>query len=144
MLKTRKMREIKKSHRDALWIQGYILATSFVNMYEHEPKGDLLFIKQCLNNITHDFCTKKINVKQEVTKAWKHFEKIGELKEINISSLTFVIQLVIKNPMAQKFRLMTDAAIRLNKEHIFSKDMEIINSKKVVNSFYFGRSLNEH
>lgn len=119
-------------------VRGYILATSFINMYaeEHEIVGELVPIRATLNATVAKYIRKnKINIMREVTKSWDYFTKaVGE--SYTVSVLTFCLQLIIKNPDKDKNKQLTALAMRLNQEHLFSKDEEIKNAKALINKFY--------
>lgn len=119
-------------------VRGYILATSFLNMYaeEHEIVGDLIPIRATLNAIVNRYVNRsKVNILKEVEKTWEYFSNcVGE--EYTVSVLTFCLQLIIKNPDRDKYKMLTSLALKLNKEHLFSKDEEVRNAKLLINKFY--------
>jgi hypothetical protein len=116
--------------------QGYLLATGMLNIYFDENKNvtkDLLAVRKDLKKITKSLVSKNIDLKNELKKAWDFFEENSE--NTSVSVLSFALQLVIKNPIVLD-KFLTERCWKLSKEHMFSKDNEITNSKVLVNKFY--------
>ena len=71
------------------------------------------------------------------------FENYCKENDTVISVLSFVVQLIIKNPNWNKNIKLTNLAKELSKEKMFSKEDSIRNSKILVNKFYFPEKYNE-
>jgi hypothetical protein len=120
--------------------RGYILATSFINIYAEDHKDtmtkDLMAIRKDLKKITIGIKNRGVNIYNELDIAWKYFnEAVGDDKSYTISVLTFVFQFILKNPNRVD-NFLFERTWKLNKEHLFSKDQLIDNAKQLVIKFY--------
>lgn len=120
--------------------RGYILATSFINIYAEDHKDtmtkDLMAIRKDLKKITLGIKNRGVNIYNELDIAWKYFnEAVGDDKSYTISVLTFVFQFILKNPNRVD-NFLFERTWKLNKEHLFSKDQLIDNAKQLVIKFY--------
>ena len=119
-------------------LQGYVLGLTFLNMYEED--GNILddnqkLVKQELEKIVKRLILKKHNIKKQASKAWKRLEILAG-DEYVVDALTFVFHLVIKNPTIMKHKRLLELAVKGNKMFMFKKEIEIQQSKKLVNRFY--------
>jgi hypothetical protein len=115
-------------------IQGYLLATGMVNIYFEENKDtstkDLKAIRKDLKQITKSL---KVDIEKELKEAWDFFEL--HANNTSVSVLSFAFQLVIKNPIVRDV-FLKERCFKLAKEHMFSTELEVKNSKVLVNKFY--------
>lgn len=119
-------------------IQGYLLSYNFMLCYKEEkaPLNDLALIDKHLEVIVTAYKRKDINMKKHLHKGWDFFGKYVEDEERPVSVLAFIVQLIIKNPDKNKYKALTNLAIKLNNEKMFSKDSLIFDAKVLVNRFY--------
>lgn len=117
--------------------QGYLLSTGILNIYSEDNKStmskELIAIRKDLKNITRSIKIEGVDIREEIRIAWKHFSSSSEIT--SISELSFALQLVIKNPIVRD-RFLTERCRKLSREHMFSKDTDVKNSKILVNEFY--------
>lgn len=120
-------------------IQSYCLALGYLCEYEQEYplQNELKDIKFHLALITRSYVKKnKLDLARLIKKADDKLQDVINHQRVEASILTFVLHLIIKNPMAKKYRVLTSLALKLNQEHMFSKDELISISKKIVNQYY--------
>lgn len=121
-------------------IQGYAIALGYLVEYEkeHTLTDELNKIKFYISTIVKGYVERnRLNLMKLIDVSYKKLMVIsGYDKEVAVSVLTFVLQLVLKNPMSAKHKELTNIALKLNKEHLFNKDNDVVMAKKVVNRFY--------
>lgn len=122
-------------------IQSYCLALGYLCEYERDYNGlqnELKDIKFHLALITKNYVVKnKLNLEKLILKADAKLQEVTNYENaVEASLLTFVLHLIIKNPLANKYKVLTSLAVKLNKEHMFSKDELIKTSKKIANMYY--------
>lgn len=119
-------------------VEGYILTFGFLCTYKTEniPTGDLVLIDKHLTTIMIRYKRNKYNFENIIKKGMSFFEDYCAGQEVDISVLSFVLQLISKNPNKDKNKVLTQLAQKLNKEHFFSKDEMIRNAKVLVNKYY--------
>lgn len=119
-------------------VQGYLLATAFLNIYkeENEIVGKLKGIHIFLQQLSMTYMRKGLNINKQLDIIWKKFEQLTNNDERNVSLLTFVFQLIVKNPNKNKYKVLTNLAFELSKEKRFSKEESELEAKKLVNKFY--------
>ena len=119
--------------------QGYLLALYYLTMYEQENelKNELIEIKNILVIETIKICKKhKLNLEREFEKSYDYFVKRYGTDSYEISILSMVLQLIARNPSRDKYKKLTDLALKLNRENILCKDSEVVNTRKAVIGFY--------
>jgi hypothetical protein len=119
-------------------LQGHLVALGFLQSYAdtHKLNDKLLVIRNQLSIYTFGMCKRnKINSYNEMMRAEKYFHTLLD-QDYSVSLLSFVFQLLIKNPSKDKLKVVTKLAMELSREHMFSKDDEIRNAKIIVNKFY--------
>ena len=126
-------------------VQGYIVAFGFLTYYKSENpvSGNLALIDKHLELINTKFKRNKINFEKHFKKGADVFENYCKENDTVISVLSFVVQLIIKNPNWNKNIKLTNLAKELSKEKMFSKEDSIRNSKILVNNFYYPEKYNE-
>ena len=82
------------------------------------------------------FARKKIDIKKLMEKSWSEIEALTNGKEMELSILSIALDLIAKNPNKNKNLVLTALAMNLKKESRFSRDEMVVNSKRIVNSFY--------
>ena len=82
------------------------------------------------------FARKKIDIKKLMEKSWSEIEALTNGEEMELSILSIALDLIAKNPNKNKNLVLTALAMNLKKESRFSKDEMVVNSKRIVNSFY--------
>lgn len=119
-------------------VEGYILAFGFLCTYktENTTAGDLALIDKHLTIMMTKYKRNKYNFENIIKKGMSFFEDYCVDKEVDISVLSFVLQLISKNPNKDKNKVLTQLAQKLNREHFFSKDETIRNAKVLVNKYY--------
>ena len=119
-------------------VEGYILAFGFLCTYKTEnvPVGDLALIDKHLTLMMTKYKRNKYNFENIIKKGMSFFENYCVGQEMDVSVLSFILQLIVKNPNKDKNKVLTQLAQNLNKEHFFSKDEMIRNAKVLVNKYY--------
>lgn len=120
-------------------IQSYCLALGYLCEYEQEYplQNELKEIKFNLALITRNYVRKnKLDLAKLIKRADDKLQEVINHQKVEASILTFVLHLIIKNPLHSKYKVLTNLAVKLNKEHIFSKDELISTSKGIVNKYY--------
>ena len=69
-------------------------------------------------------------------KSWNEIEALTNGEEMELSILSIALDLIAKNPNKDRNLVLTALAMNLKKESRFSKDEMVVNSKRIVNSFY--------
>ena len=82
------------------------------------------------------FARKKIDIKKLMENSWSEIEALTNGEEIELSILSIALDLIAKNPNKDRNLVLTALAMNLKKESRFSKDEMVVNSKRIVNSFY--------
>jgi hypothetical protein len=119
-------------------VQGYVIALSFLNMYESDGnKMDDVHkqIKFELSKIVSVYA-RKHDIKKWIDKAWKRFVDITNGKDATVDALVFSLQLVVKNPTIKKHKLLEAKVREAVKMFLFKREDTIKNAKKIVNKFY--------
>jgi len=119
-------------------VQGYVLGLTFLKMYEEDKTmalNEQLLVKKELEKIAKNLILKKHNIKKQITKAWNTFTGLVN-EDYAVDALTFAFHLVIKNPTIQKNKRLLTVTMEANKMFMFKKELEIQQSKKLVNRFY--------
>ena len=119
-------------------VRGYMLGLAFINIYKEDNKldGTLSSIYSILFQLNMKYKKNGLNVKKQLEIAWNKFSELTNNDEREVSVLTFLIQLIIKNPNKEKHKLLTNLAFELSKDKRFSKEETDIQAKKLVNEFY--------
>jgi hypothetical protein len=119
-------------------VQGYLMAYNFMLCYKEEntPKNDLALIDKQLEVIVNSYKRKDINMKKHLKLGWEFFGNYVGDEEKPVSVLAFIVQLIVKNPDKNKYKALTNLAIKLNDDKKFSKDSLIFDAKVLVNRFY--------
>ena len=128
-------------------LQGYTIALGYLVEYEteNELKGDLQMVKFLLQNLVFVKTTKESRSKKQDVKtimlslAKKGYDKIVEITkndEVEVSCLKFCLQLITKNPNKDKNKELSFLALKLERDNMFSRDLDMINARMVVNKFY--------
>lgn len=119
-------------------VEGYILAFGFLCTYktENAPIDDLALIDKHLTVMMTKYKRNKYNFENIIKKGMSFFEDYCIGQEVDISVLSFILQLIRKNPNRDKNRVLTQLAHNLNREHFFSKDEIVKNARVLVNKYY--------
>lgn len=119
-------------------VQGYLMAYNFMLCYKEEntPKNDLAMINKHLEVIVNSYKRKDINMKKHLKLGWDFFGNYVGDEEKPVSVLAFIIQLIIKNPDKNKYKDITNLAMKLNDDKKFCRDSLIFDAKVLVNRFY--------
>jgi hypothetical protein len=106
---------------------------------DRELVGDLLALKNRLLLEMRTIClSNKINIVTRIDKIWKQFVNIASDGECEISEIMLALQLIVANKNRHKHKAITKLALEIAKEHRFSKDEAIKNSKVLVHKFLHG------
>lgn len=119
-------------------IQGYLMAYNFMQCYKEENKltPDLLHLNYHLEMILQSYKRKNINLRKNLKIGWDFFGNYVQDEEKPVSILAFIVHLIVKNPDKNKYKVLTDKALELNKQKQFSRDELIFDAKVLVNRFY--------
>lgn len=119
-------------------IQGYLMAFNFMQCYKEENTltDDLKLLNYHLEIILSSYKRKNINLRKNLKVGWDFFGNYVQDQEKPVSILAFIVQLIIKNPDKEKYKVLTNKAFELNKQKRFAKDSLIFDAKVLVNRFY--------
>lgn len=119
-------------------VKGYLVSYGLIDMYSdtHNMTDDLALIKFKLKLMITGFARKKIDIKKLMEKSWNEIEALTNGEEMELSILSIALDLIAKNPNKDRNLVLTALAMNLKKESRFSKDEMVVNSKRIVNSFY--------
>jgi glucosamine 6-phosphate synthetase-like amidotransferase/phosphosugar isomerase protein len=119
-------------------VQGYVLALTFLNMYEEDGNkiDDIhIEIKKELESIARNLILRKHNIQKQIKVAWTTFNTLVD-EDYTVSVLAFVFSLVVFNPTISKHKKLKDLCMEARKVFAFKKDTEIVQAKVLVNKFY--------
>ena len=125
-------------------VRGYILASSFLDMFKSNYPDKFNDTHKALyfqlHKIMKKFVTRsKIDIKKQARLAWDEITKIGNnASEVKVEA--FVTQLIVLNPYFSKYPIAYRLAKNLNKEFWLSKDEVIQETKRIVREFYKGKN----
>jgi hypothetical protein len=105
---------------------------------DRELTGDLLALKNRLLLEMRTICLgNKINIVTRIDKIWKQFVALSD-GNTEVSEVMLALQLITTNKNKNKHKMITALALNIAKEHRFSKDEHIKNSKMLVHKFLHG------
>jgi len=105
---------------------------------DRELTGDLLALKNRLLLEMRTIClSNKVNIVTRIDKIWKQFVALSD-GNTEVSETMLALQLITTNKNKNKHKMITALALNIAKEHRFSKDEAIKNSKVLVHKFLHG------
>jgi hypothetical protein len=121
-------------------LDSYLLAVVLLagKHNDREITGDLLTLKNRLLLEMRTIClSNKVNIVTRIDKIWKQFVALSDGKT-EVSETMLALQLITTNKNKHKHKIITALALNIAKEHRFSKDEHIKNSKALVHKFLHG------
>jgi hypothetical protein len=119
-------------------VQGYTVALSFLNMYADDGNKMDEIHRQLRFELTKivTVYAKKHNIRKWIDNAWDRFLEITNNDSTTVDTLSFSIQMVLKNPNISKNKILQKKALEANKMFLFKQEDTIKNAKMIVNKFY--------
>jgi len=123
-------------------LDSYLLSVVLLTGKHNDRQltGDLLILKNRLLLEMRTIClSNKINIVTRIDKIWKQFVALSDGKT-EVSEIMLALQLITTNRNKNKHKEITTLALNIAKEHRFSKDEHIKNSKVLVHKFLHGET----
>ena len=118
-------------------LNSYLLALVILQTKHDEELPLTGNIETIRNNLFVTMRTKckqnNINITKQIDKIWDELVVLSD--GVEVSEISFALQLIITNPNRNKHKSLTKLAFETAKEHRFSKDEQVANAKSLVYKF---------